>query len=166
MKKKIIEFLRNLDKRWQSMNEKQRMAAAAISVVVGIVIVYLVMVYPIQSRISALQTKTVNYERDYRTIANYSTAQKTTNTAVAADLTTSLEAAIDKVAKERQIVVTKMVKSGKKVVSIEIEKIDSVDLFCFLEDLEKKYAIYVDGIEINAVDSNSIKVKRLMVGRI
>ncbi|MBO6071233.1 MAG: hypothetical protein J6P43_09275, partial [Succinivibrionaceae bacterium] len=51
-------------------------------------------------------------------------------------------------------------------VSIEIEKIDSVDLFCFLEDLEKKYAIYVDGIEINAVDSNSIKVKRLMVGRI
>jgi hypothetical protein len=39
-------------------------------------------------------------------------------------------------------------------------------LFCFLEDLEKKYAIYVDGIEINAVDSNSIKVKRLMVGRI
>ena len=36
MKKKIIEFLRNLDKRWQSMNEKQRMAAAAISVVVGI----------------------------------------------------------------------------------------------------------------------------------
>lgn len=59
-----------------------------------------------------------------------------------------------------------MVKSGKKVVSIEIEKIDSVDLFCFLEDLEKKYAIYVDGIEINAVDSNSIKVKRLMVGRI
>ena len=99
MKKKIIEFLRNLDKRWQSMNEKQRMAAAAISVVVGIVIVYLVMVYPIQSRISTLQTKTVNYERDYRTIANYSTAQKTTNTAVAADLTTSLEAAIDKVAK-------------------------------------------------------------------
>jgi type II secretory pathway component PulM len=166
MKKKIIEFLINLDKRWQSMNEKQRMAAAAISVVVGIVIVYLVMVYPIQSRISTLQTKTVNYERDYRTIANYSTAQKTTNTAVSADLTTSLEAAIDKVAKERQIVVTKMVKSGKKVVSIEIEKIDSVDLFCFLEDLEKKYAIYVDGIEINAVDSNSIKVKRLMVGRI
>ena len=52
MKKKIIEFLRNLDKRWQSMNEKQHMAAAAISVVVGIVIVYLVMVYPIQSRIS------------------------------------------------------------------------------------------------------------------
>ena len=43
---------------------------------------------------------------------------------------------------------------------------DSVDLFGFLQDLENKYAIYVDGIDINAIDSSNITVKRLLVGRI
>ena len=82
------------------------------------------------------------------------------------DLSISIESAIDKVAKDYGITVNKMVKSGKKAVSIEIEKIDSVDLFGFLQDLENKYAIYVDGIDINAIDSSNITVKRLLVGRI
>lgn len=166
MKRKIIEFLRNLDKRWQTMSDSERKIAVAVMVVVTVVLGYFVFVYPVQARISTLQAKAQRYEKDYHTIASYSTAQKTNTNSVPVDLSISIESAIDKVAKDYGITVNKMVKSGKKAVSIEIEKIDSVDLFGFLQDLENKYAIYVDGIDINAIDSSNITVKRLLVGRI
>lgn len=166
MKKKIIEFLRNLDKRWQTMSDSERKIAVAVMVVVTVVLGYFIFVYPVQARISTLQAKAQRYEKDYHTIASYSTAQKTNTNSVPVDLSISIESAIDKVAKDYGITVNKMVKSGKKAVSIEIEKIDSVDLFGFLQDLENKYAIYVDGIDINAIDSSNITVKRLLVGRI
>ena len=166
MKRKIIEFLRNLDKRWQTMSDSERKIAVAVRVVVTVVLGYFIFVYPVQARISTLQAKAQRYEKDYHTIASYSTAQKTNTNSVPVDLSISIESAIDKVAKDYGITVNKMVKSGKKAVSIEIEKIDSVDLFGFLQDLENKYAIYVDGIDINAIDSSNITVKRLLVGRI
>ncbi|MCR4553631.1 MAG: type II secretion system protein M [Succinivibrionaceae bacterium] len=166
MKRKIIEFLRNLDKRWQTMSDSERKIAVAVMVVVTVVLGYFIFVYPVQARISTLQAKAQRYEKDYHTIASYSTAQKTNTNSVPVDLSISIESAIDKVAKDYGITVNKMVKSGKKAVSIEIEKIDSVDLFGFLQDLENKYAIYVDGIDINAIDSSNITVKRLLVGRI
>jgi len=166
MKRKIIEFLRNLDKRWQTMIDSERKIAVAVMVVVTVVLGYFIFVYPVQARISTLQAKAQRYEKDYHTIASYSTAQKTNTNSVPVDLSISIESAIDKVAKDYGITVNKMVKSGKKAVSIEIEKIDSVDLFGFLQDLENKYAIYVDGIDINAIDSSNITVKRLLVGRI
>lgn len=166
MKRKIIEFLRNLDKRWQTMSDSERKIAVAVVIVVAVVLGYFIFVYPVQARISTLQAKAQRYEKDYHTIASYSTAQKTNTNSVPVDLSISIESAIDKVAKDYGITVNKMVKSGKKAVSIEIEKIDSVDLFGFLQDLENKYAIYVDGIDINAIDSSNITVKRLLVGRI
>ena len=166
MKRKIIEFLRNLDKRWQTMSDSERKIAVAVVIVVAVVLGYFIFVYPVQARISTLQAKAQRYEKDYHTIASYSTAQKTNTNSVPVDLSISIESAIDKVAKDYGITVNKMVKSGKKAVSIEIEKIDSVDLFRFLQDLENKYAIYVDGIDINAIDSSNITVKRLLVGRI
>ena len=166
MKRKIIEFLRNLDKRWQTMSDSERKIAVAVMVVVTVVLGYFIFVYPVQARLSTLQAKAQRYEKDYHTIASYSTAQKTNTNSVPVDLSISIESAIDKVAKDYGITVNKMVKSGKKAVSIEIEKIDSVDLFGFLQDLENKYAIYVDGIDINAIDSSNITVKRLLVGRI
>ena len=166
MKRKIIEFLRNLDKRWQTMSDSERKIAVAVMVVVTVVLGYFIFVYPVQARISTLQAKAQRYEKDYHTIASYSTAQKTNTNSVPVDLSISIESSIDKVAKDYGITVNKMVKSGKKAVSIEIEKIDSVDLFGFLQDLENKYAIYVDGIDINAIDSSNITVKRLLVGRI
>ena len=166
MKRKIIEFLRNLDKRWQTMSDSERKIAVAVMVVVTVVLGYFIFVYPVQARISTLQAKAQRYEKDYHTIASYSTAQKPNTNSVPVDLSISIESAIDKVAKDYGITVNKMVKSGKKAVSIEIEKIDSVDLFGFLQDLENKYAIYVDGIDINAIDSSNITVKRLLVGRI
>ena len=166
MKRKIIEFLRNLDKRWHTMSDSERKIAVAVMVVVTVVLGYFIFVYPVQARISTLQAKAQRYEKDYHTIASYSTAQKTNTNSVPVDLSISIESAIDKVAKDYGITVNKMVKSGKKAVSIEIEKIDSVDLFGFLQDLENKYAIYVDGIDINAIDSSNITVKRLLVGRI
>ncbi len=166
MKRKIIEFLRNLDKRWQTMSDSERKIAVAVMVVVTVVLGYFIFVYPVQARISTLQAKAQRYEKDYHTIASYSTAQKTNTNSVPVDLSISIESAIDKVAKDYGITVNKMVKSGKNAVSIEIEKIDSVDLFGFLQDLENKYAIYVDGIDINAIDSSNITVKRLLVGRI
>ena len=166
MKRKIIEFLRNLDKRLQTIGYAELKIAFAVSVVVTVVFGYFICVYPVQARISTLQAKAQRYEKDYHTIASYSTAQKTNTNSVPVDLSISIESAIDKVAKDYGITVNKMVKSGKKAVSIEIEKIDSVDLFGFLQDLENKYAIYVDGIDINAIDSSNITVKRLLVGRI
>ena len=148
------------------MSDSERKIAVAVMVVVTVVLGYFIFVYPVQARISTLQAKAQRYEKDYHTIASYSTAQKTNTNSVPVDLSISIESAIDKVAKDYGITVNKMVKSGKKAVSIEIEKIDSVDLFGFLQDLENKYAIYVDGIDINAIDSSNITVKRLLVGRI
>lgn len=165
MKQRILEILKNLNQYWQELDEKKRRLASIIIGILLLVLAYFVLVFPIQTRMSSLQAKAIRYEHDYHTIASYSTAQKTNTNNVVADVATSLESAIDKVAKDYKIVVTKMTKSGKQAVSIEIEKIDSVDLFSFLEELEKKYAIYVEGLDVDAVDTKTIKVKRLMVGR-
>ena len=112
MKRKIIEFLRNLDKRWQTMSDSERKIAVAVMVVVTVVLGYFIFVYPVQARISTLQAKAQRYEKDYHTIASYSTAQKTNTNSVPVDLSISIESAIDKVAKDYGITVNKMVKSG------------------------------------------------------
>ena len=46
MKRKIIEFLRNLDKRWQTMSDSERKIAVAVMVVVTVVLGYFIFVYP------------------------------------------------------------------------------------------------------------------------
>ena len=49
---------------------------------------------------------------------------------------------------------------------MEVGVTDTVTLFYFLNDLEKKYAIYVQSIDLEPNDSNNLKVRKLMLGRV
>ena len=42
---------------------------------------------------------------------------------------------------------------------------DTVTLFYFLNELEKKYAVFTQSIEIEPGDNNTIRVRKLTVGR-
>lgn len=161
----MSEFIRNIRDAWDNLAPRDQKIAMAVGVLFLIFIAWITLVRPLQNKVSTLETTNARLVKEYQIISSYVPAGQGKSQQENADRTASLEKAIDRVSRDFGLKVSKINRSGESV-SVEVGVTDTVTLFYFLNDLEKKYAIYVQSIDLEPNDSNNLKVRKLMLGRV
>jgi type II secretory pathway component PulM len=160
----MSEFIRKIRDAWDNLAPRDQKIVMAVACLFLLFLAWMIMVKPLQNKVSQLEAANAKLVRDYQIISAYVPANQNKSQQEKADRTASLEKAIDRVSKDFDLKVTKINRTGESA-SVEIGVTDSVTLFYFLNDLEKKYAIYVESIDLEPKDS-TVKVRKLTLGRV
>ena len=159
----MSELVQKIRDQWDNLAPRDQKIVMGVGALFLLILVSLIMVRPLQNKVETLENANARQIRDYQVISAYVPAGQN-KTQENADRTASLEKAVDRVSKDFGLRVTKINRSGDAA-SVEVGVTDTVTLFYFLNDLEKKYAIYVQSVDIEPDDKNNIKVHKLMLGR-
>ena len=160
----MSEVVQKIRDQWDNLAPRDQKIVMGVGILFLLFVVYLIMVRPLQNKVETLENANARLIRDYQMISAYVPAGQNKAQGENADRTASLEKAVDRVSKDFGLRVTKINRSGDSA-SVEVGVTDTVTLFYFLNDLEKKYAIYVQSVDIEPDDKNNIKVHKLMLGR-
>ncbi len=158
------EFIKRVQDIWDGLDSREQNIAMGLGILILLFVLYLIMVRPLQNKVENLEDQNSKLIRDYQVISSYVPVNQNKNQHESADHTASLEKAIDRASKDYSLKVTKINRSGEAA-NIEIGTTDTVTLFYFINELEKKYAIYVQSIDLEPDDKNNVKVRKLMLGR-
>ena len=158
------EYVRKVRDFWDSLDPREQHVAMAVGGIAMLFLLYVLMGRPLQNKVETLESANARMVRDYQTISAYVPSGQGKGQQENADRTASLEKAIDRVSKDYGLKVSKINRSGESA-NIEVGTTDTVTLFYFLNELEKKYAVFTQSIEIEPGDNNTIRVRKLTVGR-
>lgn len=158
-----IEALRD---RWEELSVGKQRGILIGAILFVLLAGYLIFVIPVQSKVATLEAANAKLAKEYNIIAAYNPSQ--TNKGPnrnPSDIAASVESAIDKASRNYNLQVAKMNKSGNGV-SIDLPQItDAVTIFFFLDELERKYGVYTQSIDIEPQPNDQIKVRRITLGR-
>lgn len=161
----MIKIVEQTKQKFEELPQNSRILIIVCGILFVCLFSYVFLLKPIQNKIETLTTNNQKLTKDYNIIANYSVNDQKNTTKHNVDNKTSLESAIDKISKKYQLEIAKITRSGKNAVSIEIGKIDSVDLFSFIYELENKYEIFVQNMDLEVIDEQTVKIRKLLLGR-
>ena len=152
-----------MKEKWQSLNQREQYLVIAMSVVIGIFILYSFVWQPASNHIIEKQAEIVrhqdllNWINDKKGVYKSQTKQKKQSSG-------SLTSVINRLASQSAITIARIQPKGKDVL-VSIDEIPFNDFMNWLQNLNNA-SVIVKSLDISDIDNNGlIKVRRLNLGK-